>query len=81
MGWSSSPCAGPGRSFEALPRVQVRSDIHCVTRWSRFDNTWEGVAFDEVLRRAQAKPEARFVVVHAEQEYTTNLPLAELHAG
>jgi len=64
--------------FRALPQIQVRSDIHCVTRWSRFDNTWQGVAFDEILRRAQARPEARFVVVHAEPEYTTNLPLAEL---
>lgn len=64
--------------FEALPRRRVRSDIHCVTRWSRFDNVWEGVAARELLRRTVPKPDARFAIVHAEQGYTTNLPLPEL---
>jgi DMSO/TMAO reductase YedYZ molybdopterin-dependent catalytic subunit len=65
--------------FGSLPRVQVRSDIHCVTRWSRFDNLWEGVALREVLSRAEPQPEARFAIIHAEQGFTTNLPLAELN--
>ena len=64
--------------FQALPRVQVYSDIHCVTRWSRFDNLWEGVALKEVLRRAQPKASGRFAVIHAAQGFTTNLPLTEL---
>jgi DMSO/TMAO reductase YedYZ molybdopterin-dependent catalytic subunit len=64
--------------FRALPRVRVRSDIHCVTRWSRYDNSWEGVALTTVLSAARPRPEARFAIVHAEQGYTTNLPLAEL---
>jgi DMSO/TMAO reductase YedYZ molybdopterin-dependent catalytic subunit len=64
--------------FRALPRVQVRSDIHCVTRWSRYDNLWEGVSLREVLRRAAPRPEARFAIIRAEQGFTTNLPLAEL---
>ena len=66
------------QEFQALPRVQVRSDVHCVTRWSRFDNLWEGVAVRDALQRALVKPEARFAVVHAEGGYTTNLPLTEL---
>ncbi|HTR97435.1 MAG TPA: molybdopterin-dependent oxidoreductase, partial [Candidatus Acidoferrales bacterium] len=53
-------------------------DIHCVTRWSRFDNLWEGVSLREVLRLASPRPDARFVIVHAEQGFTTNLPLSEL---
>jgi DMSO/TMAO reductase YedYZ molybdopterin-dependent catalytic subunit len=65
-------------AFQALPRVQVRSDIHCVTRWSRYDNLWEGVSIGEVLRRAGIAPGARFAIVHAEHGYTTNLPLREL---
>ncbi len=65
--------------FQALLRVQVRSDIHCVTRWSRFDNLWQGVSMREVLARAGPKPEARFALVHAEQGFTANLPLAELN--
>jgi DMSO/TMAO reductase YedYZ molybdopterin-dependent catalytic subunit len=67
--------------FRALPRVQVRSDIHCVTRWSRFGNLWEGVSLKEVLRRAIPRPDARFAVIRAEQGFTTNLPIAELDAG
>jgi len=64
--------------FQALPQVRVRSDIHCVTRWSRFDNVWEGVAFSEVARRVGIRPEARFAVIHADPSFTTNLPIAEL---
>src|ERR1700693_736173 len=44
--------------FLALPRVEVVSDIHCVTRWSRFDNRWEGVAVSEILRRVTVRQEA-----------------------
>ena len=64
--------------FQKLPRVKVRSDIHCVTRWSRYDNLWEGVSVRELLDRAKVRPEARHVIAHAEQGFTANLPLAEL---
>jgi DMSO/TMAO reductase YedYZ molybdopterin-dependent catalytic subunit len=64
--------------FQALPRVEVQSDIHCVTRWSRYDNAWEGVSVQEVLRRAGVSPDAAFAIAHAEKGFTTNLPLAEL---
>ncbi len=63
------------QEFNALPRVQRVSDIHCVTTWSKYDNTWEGVSTRQVLQRAGMKPEARFVIVHAENDYTANLPL------
>jgi DMSO/TMAO reductase YedYZ molybdopterin-dependent catalytic subunit len=62
----------------ALPRTTVRCDIHCVTTWSRFDNTFEGVAVRLLLERAGVRPAARFCLVHAEQDFTTNLPLADL---
>jgi len=64
--------------FRQLPRHQVKSDIHCVTRWSRFDNLWEGVPVKEVLARAGVKPGATFAIIHAEQGFTTNLPVSEL---
>jgi DMSO/TMAO reductase YedYZ molybdopterin-dependent catalytic subunit len=64
--------------FKALPRVRVHSDIHCVTRWSRFDNDWEGVPIREVLRLAGIKSGAAFAIAHAEQGFTANLPLKEL---
>lgn len=66
------------QKFALLPQVKSVSDFHCVTRWSRFDNTWEGVAFREVLKLVQLKPEASHVLVHAEQGYTANVPLADL---
>ena len=62
----------------ALPRRETACDMHCVTRWSRYDNVFEGVPVQEVLARAGVKPGAAYVLVHAEQDYTTNLPLADL---
>jgi len=64
--------------FNALPKVQRTSDFHCVTRWSRFDNRWDGVAVQELLRRAHPQANAGYVLVHAEQGYTANVPLADL---
>ena len=64
--------------FQRLPRSTTQCDIHCVTRWSRLDNSFAGVAFRELFDRAQPKPEARYAVVHAEQGFTTNVPLADL---
>lgn len=65
--------------FQALPRVKVYSDFHCVTRWSRLDNVWEGVSVLELMKRAGGlKPNARFVIAHGyDGGWTTNLPLAD----
>jgi DMSO/TMAO reductase YedYZ molybdopterin-dependent catalytic subunit len=65
------------RQFSSLPRVTTVSDIHCVTRWTKLDNTWEGVRATDVLRLAAVKPEAQFVMVHA-PGYSANLPLEAL---
>lgn len=77
-GLVEKPARWTWQEFQELPRGLVRSDIHCVTRWSRFDNLWEGVPVREVLARVGVKPDARFAVIHAEQGFTTNLPVAEL---
>jgi DMSO/TMAO reductase YedYZ molybdopterin-dependent catalytic subunit len=66
------------KEFLELPSVRVTSDIHCVTRWSRYDNRWEGVAVSEILRRVSVRPEAVAVMAHSESGYTTNIPLEEL---
>ena len=63
------------QEFTSLPVTTVTCDIHCVTRWSKFDTIWEGVLFREFARLAGVRPEARYVIVHCEQGYTTNLPL------
>ncbi len=64
--------------FSALPKSKITSDFHCVTRWSRFDNHWEGVLFRDILKVAPPKPSATHVLVHAVQGYTANVPLADL---
>jgi DMSO/TMAO reductase YedYZ molybdopterin-dependent catalytic subunit len=67
--------------FQALPRVRVFADLHCVTRWSRLGNLWEGVSTREVLGRAGVLPSARFVVCHAyDNGWTTDLPLEDFLA-
>jgi DMSO/TMAO reductase YedYZ molybdopterin-dependent catalytic subunit len=64
--------------FKALPRKTVGTDIHCVTRWTKLDTTWEGVPIQHVLELAQPRPSASHVVAHCEQGYTANLPLSVL---
>jgi len=64
--------------FNRLPKSAATSDFHCVTRWSRFDNRWEGVLFRDVLKLVKLLPRAAYVLVHAEQGYTANVPLADL---
>jgi DMSO/TMAO reductase YedYZ molybdopterin-dependent catalytic subunit len=62
----------------AMPRQETLCDMHCVTRWSRFDNVFEGVPVRAILERARPSAAATHVLVHAEHGYTTNLPLADL---
>ncbi len=63
--------------FKKLPRVKVKADIHCVTTWSKLDTIWEGVSTTELKKLVKILPEAKHVVVHAEQGFTTNLTLEE----
>jgi DMSO/TMAO reductase YedYZ molybdopterin-dependent catalytic subunit len=64
--------------LQALPSQDTLCDIHCVTRWSRLDNRFEGVSVRQILERARPLPSARFVLVHAAPDFTTNLPLDDL---
>ena len=64
--------------FLKLPRVEITSDVHCVTRWSKLDNRWEGVHIREILNHVRVRPEATAVMVHADPDYTTNIALADL---
>jgi DMSO/TMAO reductase YedYZ molybdopterin-dependent catalytic subunit len=66
--------------FTAQPQSQFVSDIHCVTTWSRYDNQWEGLAARDLLAACQPRDDARFVVLHSYDGYTTNLALADFAA-
>src|SRR5262245_9211083 len=68
------------KDFQELPRTRVFADFHCVTRWSRLGNLWEGVAVREILGRTRIDPAARFVLVRAELGWSTNLPLEQFLA-
>jgi len=66
--------------FTAQKQAQFTSDIHCVTTWSRYDNEWEGLATRELLAACQPREDARFVVLHSYDGYTTNLALDDFAA-
>jgi DMSO/TMAO reductase YedYZ molybdopterin-dependent catalytic subunit len=64
--------------LQALPSKEIELDIHCVTRWSRFDARFRGVHWSELAKLAGPKPGGRYVVAHAEQGFTANVPLRAL---
>ncbi|HEV7267213.1 MAG TPA: sulfite oxidase-like oxidoreductase [Falsiroseomonas sp.] len=61
--------------FMALPPAERVNDIHCVTQWSRYDNSWHGVPVQDLLAMARPKDEARFVALTSYDGYTTNLAM------
>ncbi|MBI2830277.1 MAG: sulfite oxidase-like oxidoreductase [Chloroflexi bacterium] len=61
--------------FIAIPHVKVFSDIHCVTRWSRLNNLWEGISASAIRGLVDILPSAKFVMVHGVAGFTTNLSL------
>ena len=65
--------------FQALPRDEINVDIHCVTKWSKLDTHWSGVALDVLL--ADIDPQIAFVTAFCDGGYTTNLPLADVMRG
>jgi DMSO/TMAO reductase YedYZ molybdopterin-dependent catalytic subunit len=78
FGLVEHPLSFSREEFLALPRVKVFSDFHCVTKWSRLGNVWEGVSTRELLNRAGVKPQAKYVICHGyDNNWSTNLPLAD----
>ena len=65
-------------AFARLPTSSITRDIHCVTRWSKFDTTWTGVSVDDILADAGIEPPAPFVLAHSVDGYTTNDPIQDL---
>lgn len=65
------------QEFQSLPRKKIKMDIHCVTRWSKFDTVWEGVSLRNLVEHELVvlKPEARYAIQHCEYNFSTNLPI------
>ena len=64
--------------LRALPSVEVTQDIHCVTRWSKFDLAFKGVPWRELAPLVAPRPGARYAIAHAEQGFTANVPVSFL---
>ncbi|ACL60028.1 sulfite oxidase-like oxidoreductase [Methylobacterium nodulans] len=67
--------------FEALPHTRWSGDIHCVTKWSKFDTAWEGVSFDDLLSAAGIAAPTPFLLAEGYDDYSTNVPVADLAGG
>jgi DMSO/TMAO reductase YedYZ molybdopterin-dependent catalytic subunit len=67
--------------FEALPRTPMQRDIHCVTKWSKFDTRWEGVTIDDLFAAAGITPPTAYLLAQSYDGYDTNLPVADLVGG
>jgi DMSO/TMAO reductase YedYZ molybdopterin-dependent catalytic subunit len=78
FGEVENPITLSWEELTALPTGENVQDIHCVTRWSRFDARFGGVHWRELAKLVRPKPSARFVVAHAEQGFTSNVPLEYL---
>jgi len=68
------------KAFMALPQTGLRTDIHCVTTWSRYDNDWQGVATHDLLDLVQPTEDAAYLMLHGYDGYSTNVPLADFAA-
>ncbi|MEI7882475.1 MAG: sulfite oxidase-like oxidoreductase [Actinomycetota bacterium] len=64
--------------LKSMPAVTLLTDIHCVTKWSKFDTTWKGVRVRDLFERAGMQKDAGYIMGHAEHGYTANLPLADV---
>ena len=65
--------------FQALPSEEITTDIHCVTKWSKFDTDWKGVRVEHLLENVETS--ADFVMAFSDGGYTTNLPLDDLRGS
>jgi len=68
--------------FNALPQTELKTDIHCVTTWSKLDTHWRGVTIDDLVKAAGlAEPPGDFTMAHCDGDYTTNVPVDDLVGG
>jgi DMSO/TMAO reductase YedYZ molybdopterin-dependent catalytic subunit len=69
------------QEFQALPRTVWQGDIHCVTKWTKFDTTWEGVSIDDLFAAAGITPPTPYLLAISHDDYDTNVPVADLLGG
>ena len=64
-----------------LPQVDWQKDIHCVTKWSKFDTKWQGVLLDEIIKLVGVSDVATHLIAHSSDDYSTNLPIEDIREG
>ena len=67
--------------FNKLPQTNMTRDIHCVTKWTKLNTGWEGVLVDDIFAQAGIKPPTDYILAHSFDDYTTNVPVADLIDG
>jgi DMSO/TMAO reductase YedYZ molybdopterin-dependent catalytic subunit len=67
--------------FNKLPKTKIEKDIHCVTKWSKFDTKWSGVSLDEIKKLAGVSESATHLIAYGSDGYTTNVPLEDVLNG
>jgi DMSO/TMAO reductase YedYZ molybdopterin-dependent catalytic subunit len=80
FGQVENPVTLTWQRLQELPSDEITVDIHCVTRWSRFDTRFRGVRWQTLAELVRPKPTAKFVIAHAEQGFTSNLPVEALES-
>jgi DMSO/TMAO reductase YedYZ molybdopterin-dependent catalytic subunit len=78
FGEVQNPITFSWEQLQELPSSEITIDIHCVTRWSRFDTSFRGVHWRDLAELVNPMPSPRFVVAHTEQGFTSNVPLEAL---
>lgn len=78
-GQAGSPRRWTWEEFQALPHEPIKTDIHCVTKWSRLDTEWEGVSLDVLLE--EVDPQTDYLMAFCDGGYTTNLPIEDVIDG
>jgi DMSO/TMAO reductase YedYZ molybdopterin-dependent catalytic subunit len=80
-GLVEKPMAWNWEDFNKLPKTGVKKDIHCVTKWSKFDTNWEGVSLDTLMSLVKAQDTATHLIAHSYDGYTTNVPIEDIING
>jgi DMSO/TMAO reductase YedYZ molybdopterin-dependent catalytic subunit len=80
-GLVEKPMSWNWQEFGKLPVTKVIKDIHCVTKWSKFDTKWSGVSLDDLMSMVGVSPSATHIIAHSYDGYTTNLPIEDISNG
>ncbi len=74
----TKPFTITSQEFLALPATEIKKDFHCVTKWSKYDVSWRGVSFENILKLANPLDSAAYVIVYGRDEYSTNISIGDL---